>query len=236
MTNLTFKKNIDDLKPMIHIINDDQVMDEGDDDDCDDDDMRDWSMPGIACTEPTLASAKYGFNNAYSSYEAHIHALAHDVLDIDHIDASTIESRRAYRLSIELQSFNPDHYMFDFMSPDQSSAIMEYKPEYHRLLKRSQINLDNNDLLAFTQTEQSAMLSLQNRDFIISDKRVIYLGLIDLLFAYSYDLRINTGEHGVESAWTICKLSPTLAAFDSFTDMKSVAVASYRFRLSLLMI
>ena len=33
----------------------------------------------------------------------------------------------------------------------------------------------------------------------------IALSLIDICFAFAYDLRTNTGEHTVESGWTIAK-------------------------------
>jgi protein SHQ1 len=38
-----------------------------------------------------------------------------------------------------------------------------------------------------------------------------YLSLVSILYAYVYDVRINMGESSVESAWTMCKLSPTLS-------------------------
>ena len=42
----------------------------------------------------------------------------------------------------------------------------------------------------------------------------LYLGLVDLLFAYCYDHRTTEGEGNVESAWTMCKLSSTLSCLE----------------------
>jgi hypothetical protein len=42
------------------------------------------------------------------------------------------------------------------------------------------------------------------------------LGLVDIIFAYAYDYRITEGEHNVESAWNICKLSSTLSWLEVF--------------------
>ena len=55
-----------------------------------------------------------------------------------------------------------------------------------------------------------------------------YLGLIDILFAYSYDLRVNESDTTVETAWAICKLSSSMAALDQFTTLKETLVASVR--------
>lgn len=64
-------------------------------------------------------------------------------------------------------------------------------------------------------------------------KRTLYLGLVDIIFAYAYNYRTTEGEgsvsellaislkcsalvHQVESAWTICKLSSTLCWLEQF--------------------
>ena len=67
-------------------------------------------------------------------------------------------------------------------------------------------------------------------------KRSLYLGLVDILFAFAYDQRATLGENNVrvsmshdhlipppvasfiqvESAWNICKLSPTLSWLEVF--------------------
>lgn len=71
---------------------------------------------------------------------------------------------------------------------------------------------------------------------IIEDERPIFLGLIDLLYCYAYNVRTTLGrsrtfrsdictidlliftliigDNTVESAWTIARLSPTLSWFD----------------------
>ena len=43
-------------------------------------------------------------------------------------------------------------------------------------------------------------------------------GLLDILFAYCYDVRFTCGDPGVESAWTVKTLSPTLSWFEVWGD------------------
>lgn len=51
---------------------------------------------------------------------------------------------------------------------------------------------------------------------------------MDILFAYSYNLRSTEGESTVESAWTLCRLSATLSCLEVFPSVKDVLVACYR--------
>ncbi|KAL5460557.1 hypothetical protein EMCRGX_G034009, partial [Ephydatia muelleri] len=44
----------------------------------------------------------------------------------------------------------------------------------------------------------------------------LYLGLVDIMFAFAYDYRTTEGEPNVESAWTICKISSTLSWLEVF--------------------
>jgi protein SHQ1 len=46
---------------------------------------------------------------------------------------------------------------------------------------------------------------------LVDDARPLLLGLFDILYSYAYDVRTTLGEHNVESAWTVAKISPSLA-------------------------
>ncbi|KAI1313066.1 Hsp90 cochaperone shq1 [Mortierella claussenii] len=80
----------------------------------------------------------------------------------------------------------------------------------------------------FTTKEQELMRDLPRREYILESSKSTYLGLIDILFAYSYDLRVSEGDTTVETAWTLCKLSPSIAALDQFTTLHETLVACFR--------
>ncbi|KAG0364658.1 SHQ1 protein-domain-containing protein [Gamsiella multidivaricata] len=80
----------------------------------------------------------------------------------------------------------------------------------------------------FSAKEQELMRDLPRREYILENTKSTYLGLIDILFAYSYDLRVSEGDATVETAWTICKLSPTISALDQFTTLKETIFACFR--------
>jgi protein SHQ1 len=55
---------------------------------------------------------------------------------------------------------------------------------------------------------------LPNKEYLLDDNvsEMLYIGLVDLLFAWCYDHRTTDGDHTVESAWTICKVSGMLSS------------------------
>ncbi|KAJ1894224.1 hypothetical protein LPJ66_005320, partial [Kickxella alabastrina] len=56
----------------------------------------------------------------------------------------------------------------------------------------------------------------------------VYLGLVDIVFAYSLDQRANLGESTVESAWAVGAVSPSLSNLEQFTTLQSVLVGCFR--------
>lgn len=95
----------------------------------------------------------YGFNNEYSGAESHLHAMAHEVLEIQSLDASTPASRRLERLAKETRSFDPEHYQGDFLGErdGELSEVLAFRPVTWAALKRIQKtradNTTGNDLI-----------------------------------------------------------------------------------------
>ena len=57
---------------------------------------------------------------------------------------------------------------------------------------------------------------------LIARSRPLYLGLVDLLYAYAYMDRANQGDRTPEDAWTMAQLSATLAALEVRSDGERV--------------
>lgn len=57
------------------------------------------------------------------------------------------------------------------------------------------------------------MKDLPKKEFLLDqrEEHSACLSLIDILFAYAYNVRTTLGENTVESAWTVNKLSATLS-------------------------
>ncbi|KAJ3188557.1 Hsp90 cochaperone shq1 [Irineochytrium annulatum] len=84
--------------------------------------------------------------------------------------------------------------------------------------------------MEFTEAERGMMMGLPRKEVLVdaNSSKSIYLGLVDIMFAYCYDHRTTEGEPTVESAWTIAKLSSTLSCFETFTTLSETLTASLR--------
>ncbi|KAJ1662874.1 hypothetical protein IW140_005399 [Coemansia sp. RSA 1813] len=80
----------------------------------------------------------------------------------------------------------------------------------------------------FTDDERKTMLDLPRKTYLISQKQPVYLGLVDILFAYSLDYRANMGEHTVETAWAIGAVSSLFSNLERFSTLRDVIIASFR--------
>lgn len=71
-------------------------------------------------------------------------------------------------------------------------------------------------IVDYTSEEINCLKQLPKRTYLLDkeQKFIAYSGLIDILFAYCYNYRANSGEKNVEAGWTISKLSSTLSCFD----------------------
>ncbi|KAI9595561.1 SHQ1 protein-domain-containing protein [Syncephalis fuscata] len=117
-------------------------------------------------------------------------------------------------------------------SNDHDSSMEQLSLDNKQANMIKTINLNSTTLLVpeleFTPDEEKMLQELPNKQYLISDEKSIYLGLVDIIFAYSYDHRISEGELTVESAWTLCKTSATLSSLESFTTLDEVMIAGYR--------
>ncbi|KAI8143646.1 box H/ACA snoRNP assembly protein Shq1 [Fennellomyces sp. T-0311] len=95
-------------------------------------------------------------------------------------------------------------------------------------MKSLKITDSAESLIKFTEKEQAMMRDLPKKEYLLSNEKITYLGLVDLLFAYSYNHRIFEGEDSVESVWCVGKTSPSIACLEQFTTLREVVVASYR--------
>ncbi|CAG8586768.1 14654_t:CDS:10, partial [Cetraspora pellucida] len=91
---------------------------------------------------------------------------------------------------------------------------------------------NNKDSVKFTEKETLMMMNLPNKTckyyYLIQNTDAIYFGLVDLLYAYSYNNRVYEGEITVESAWTIGKLSPIISCLEEFNSLEETIIALFR--------
>ena len=214
------------------------------------DDDYDWShpqeVPRPFGEDAPVSTTNYGFMDAYSGF---FDVDRPDMVDIEDPDALPEDARRQGRLLSENASFSYDHYIADFMDTSAIEGALAYvaiwTKEYD-LMRQYELNpalrpaeivpgipttsLTANDELAVSWTDdhRDALLRLSRKEYPRSGDHEAMLGLVDLMFAYAYNLRSMEGENTVESSWTIVKLSSVLSWFDKIKTLQEALISSAR--------
>mmetsp|Transcript_86908 Transcript_86908/g.130317 ORF Transcript_86908/g.130317 Transcript_86908/m.130317 type:complete len:258 (+) Transcript_86908:150-923(+) len=86
----------------------------------------------------------------------------------------------------------------------------------------------------FSEKEKEILRNLPNKEFLMTkrEQKIAMLNLLDILLAFTYDLRSTFGIHTVESGWTITRISSVLSSFESFQSVDEVICSFLRRSLS----
>ncbi|XP_061179082.1 protein SHQ1 homolog [Saccostrea echinata] len=222
ITSLLTPKTQKSNKPIIEVIgNGDKEEDKSQVDEEKEEDF-DWYLEQKPYKENELSldGPKYGFANQKSGVFKRLQDEVYDIVDLPDPENCSPTDRRTMREHAETEKFDLDHYIADLLDDESIQQIMKYEPPWCFEVGKK----DTAKKIEFTDEEQQKMKSLPKKEYLLDDAMVttLYLGLIDILFGYAYNVRINEGEENVESGWTICKLSATLSWLDTFTSVEEV--------------
>lgn len=169
--------------------------------------------------EMLVTGAQYGFDRAYSGDMGVALAQGgNDANEIEEPEKSVPGARTAFREQLELLAFDADYYLADtFDNPEIADLIAWKSPNATDFAKLKAGDLSVQKV-EFTEDEKETMLQLPKKTYMLSNPRRTYIGLVGLLFAACYDARSTQLDPTVESAWTICKLCPLIAALDDNFD------------------
>jgi protein SHQ1 len=209
----------------------------------------DWSHPQTIpkpfSDSPTF-EIKYGFDDLYDGF---FQTDQPDSVDISDPDGLPEEARRKARLMTENSDFNFDHYIADFMDTETIVSLQRYTPIWvpeYELLARLEMDpsqrpaeispgiptteTTRNDEIAVVWTDEhrDILIRLPKREYDSNRDHERMLGLVDLMFAYAYNLRTTEGENTVESSWTLVKLSSMMSWFDKLATLQEALVSSVR--------
>ncbi|OMH81085.1 Protein shq1, partial [Zancudomyces culisetae] len=198
----------------------------------------DWEMPQ-EIPQDEILNAKYGFNRQYNGYFTHVHETANEILEVPQVEKTSNSERVELQKQSEDAAFDEDYYMENFVNEQEIQSILEFIPksvhtsrlliENEKMKKGQDSSKRKEKIVEFTERERDVILSLPRRDYLIDNKRAIYLGLIDILFGYCYNERVTESEpDNVESAWTIGKLTGTCSFLREYEDIYQVLQSNIR--------
>ncbi|VDO01392.1 unnamed protein product [Rodentolepis nana] len=155
------------------------------------------------------------------------------VLDLKYADFVPPHKRHALQREALRGHFYKDHYMADYFEKEVVAPAMDQSiPWTANQQARPEFTDDHRHRLTVLATHPLPLLPpIQSSDDEIVDpcnsRMSIYLGLVDLLLAYTYDYRVTMGEHNCESGWTIKKVSGTLSWLEIFPNLQTVVLTFY---------
>ncbi|XP_053172198.1 protein SHQ1 homolog isoform X2 [Scomber japonicus] len=228
LTSLLAPKGARSAKPLVEEISTDGGEGVGDDEEEDDEEF-DWQVEQEVYTESSeeelRALQKYGFGNQRSGVFARLQEELSEVIDVKNPEGTTVAERRQARLEAETSAFSPDHYLADLFEDDEIQRLLKFKPWWAKLSPST--DQEGEAAISFTDDEKEQLRKFTNRSYLLdkASRHQAWLGLTDILLAYSYETRSTEGEHNVESPWTIRKLSGTLCWLETYNSLQEVLVS-----------
>lgn len=125
--------------------------------------------------EKLTYSYSYGFNHQYKDLFSNFDSEYCLIFDNQAPDTLPTSSIRSSRLEKEESDFNYEHYLVDKHELDDESLLT-----YKLVIDKELNDQDRDDLK-----------NLKYKQLLIDDQIPIYLGLIDILYAFAYDQRIT---------------------------------------------
>ncbi|XP_078728570.1 protein SHQ1 homolog isoform X1 [Lampetra fluviatilis] len=192
------------------------------DDEEDDEEEFDWQVEQQPYEEPAcLGGTGYGFGGSRTGVFHRLQEELSDVIDLQNPESSTAAQRRTLRLQAEDSKFDADHYLADYFEDEPVMEMLSYRPWW-----------DGCDAGAvpFTEEDKEQLRRFTNKSFVLdrTSRRQAYLGMVDIILAVAYDVRITGGESHVEGPWNIRKLSGTLCWFETYETLQEVLVSFAR--------
>ena len=204
----------------------------------------DWEVKQEVPVNPTLdagstkdlkisANVKYGFDNQYDGIVGVSVSNGNDINGLGDPETTPETDRIIERLIKENIQFDPEIYAADYIMEKHPTAdddknfkeLIEWtNPTVQKFLKwyksQQELNEDERTVIMpidFSKEEQEKMMQLPRKSYLLDEqyKIEVLVTIVCLLFAYYFDLRENEGEHNVESAWTIGKITPQFSFLDS---------------------
>ncbi|KAL0978649.1 hypothetical protein UPYG_G00173400 [Umbra pygmaea] len=225
LTSLLAPKGSRSAKPLVEDIEACGGSVTGEDEDDEDFDWQVEQEVYMETSEEQLKELqKYGFGNQRSGVFTRLQEELTDVIDVRNPDGTTSSERRLQRLDAETTVFCHDHYLADLFEDLEIQGLLKFRPWW------SDLSLDGiqqgEEALSFTDDEKEQLRKFTNRSYLLDKKTrfQVWLGLVDIILAYCYEVRTTEGEHNVESPWTIRKLSGTLCWLETYSSLQEVLV------------
>lgn len=186
LLTLPTEDKLNEKRNQIEIIKsseDDDSNDELNDNLNDDFDFREFAKSSASILNTKY---NYGFLNRYSNIIEKYQDEIWQLTDLKNPGELSIEKRREQRLQKENADFNEEAYLYDQY---ENSQIID-------TLRINECKWLDLTVEEYTDDEVFRLKNLKKKEFKFTkeEKQILIYGLVDLLFGYCYDKRVNEGK------------------------------------------
>lgn len=174
---------------------------------------------------------KYGFDNQYNGIVVVSLSNGNDINELNDPENTNEDDRITERLDKEKLKFDPDYYVSEYMVAKYGDeeelgvngikTLLQFTPKIIKDFLEWYENIDDKEsvmTIEFTEFEKNQMMNnIPRKEYLVSDINTIkrlYLTIMNLMFAYTFDCIENEDMKNTESAWNIGKLTPQIAFLD----------------------
>ncbi|EPZ36906.1 SHQ1 protein domain-containing protein [Rozella allomycis CSF55] len=192
---------------------------------------------GIRSNDLPNKKRLYGFDKKYSGILGDS-SSKNEIIEFSDPENISLEEKREIQRKNEDEQFDPNYYIADQFNPriEELLSFQSSFDEFHKILSEDK-NSKISDVILFSNEEKELLNDPQMRtckffklSIIVENTNVEYVlyGLVDILYAFLYELRVTEEDFNVESTWTITKISSTISCLSEFKCLKDVLVSCYR--------
>lgn len=204
-----------------------------------------------------LGAPRYGFARGHGGAFAPLGGAAVEVVQLPSPDETPEGERRAAREAAEHERFDPEHYACDVADEDGMVAAAMEERVWWEVHAAGAGGVDADELTArlasaslaeggggsgkgeaeaegcrvrLSEEEREQLLKLPKRTPLVDKGEVaaLFLGLVDVCFAYCHEFRVTGGEFSVESATTVAQLAATLSWLELWRSPGEAVLACAR--------
>uniref|UniRef100_A0A7I4YIQ6 Protein SHQ1 homolog n=1 Tax=Haemonchus contortus TaxID=6289 RepID=A0A7I4YIQ6_HAECO len=169
------------------------------------------------CSDNSKDDYGYGFAQRRKGILGQLSNEIGKLVEVDDPENSLIHERSAQCAERDSKAFDAERYLLDWLDPEdalQRAIMLDFG-------LKLEVDADDRQRLKDFPRKRLPALSLQ-------EQRLVSLSLIDIVFAFVYDSRINEWETCCETGWNITKLSPSLAFLCQWKSAKEAFVGGVR--------
>ncbi|CAB3409623.1 unnamed protein product [Caenorhabditis bovis] len=209
-------------REMVEEIEDEENQEIGDDEEDDENaflhpqEVRDVEKE-IRLKEPMAKDFGYGFAWKKIGVIERLRDEIGNILDLENPECCEISNRLEKCALYDMENFDEERYLADTLDPDDE-LLSILNADFEMELK---ISDDNIAKLKDLKVKKLPKLTEK-------EQKCVALGLIDMIFAFCYEQRVNGWEMTCESGWTLRKLSPTLSYLVRYETAKQALAFAVR--------